>query len=168
MRRIEISDGDTVEQTRIEHILSRDNHEDLQLDYSNMVLCCNGNISGECHCDVSKKSSDITFNLFSDAFLNTISYDSGRGTTKGTIKCSNNTYEDEIKNILNLNNAQLRANRSSALYGAVLMLGKGNWPKAKIAREITKWTNKDNEGKHKPYCGIVTWYLQKKLNQAVK
>ena len=37
--------------------------------------------------------------------------------------------------------------------------------KAKIEEKLEEWLNPDANGKLKPYCGIVIWYLQKKLRQ---
>ncbi|MDM8338404.1 hypothetical protein [Mediterranea massiliensis] len=69
MRRIPIRDTNSNETTRIDHILSRRNHPELQLNYSNMVVCCPGAITSDFHCDKQKGENDITFNLFEDHFF---------------------------------------------------------------------------------------------------
>lgn len=52
----------------------------------------------ELHCDSSKSDKDISFDLFSSFFVNTISYRS----KSGKILSSNSQYDDEINNVLNL------------------------------------------------------------------
>lgn len=163
MRRIDISDGRTVEKTRIEHILSRENHSELQLDYSNMALCCDGQVDSSSHCDVSKTSNDVTFNLYDDQFFTTLSY----GSKTGEINCSNTTYRNEINTILNLNHRRLKANRCSALKGVIQYLNRKGWTAANIRAQFSNWDNRDGEGKYKEYCGIVVWYLQRKLTQNI-
>lgn len=161
MRRITISDGTNVEKTRIEHILSRENHPEQQLSYLNMVLCCDGKINSSEHCDVLKKSHDLSFDLFSEPFFNTLSYQS----KDGLIKSSNQTYNTEINDILNLNNNLLKANRHSALNGVIHFLKQKGWKKAEINKQLDSWESMDRDGKYNPYCGIVTWFLKKKLRQ---
>ena len=41
----------TNEDHRVEHIKSREQHNDLKLDYTNMVVCCPGHIGAQDHCD---------------------------------------------------------------------------------------------------------------------
>lgn len=161
MRRITISDGTNIEKTRIEHILSRENHPEQQLSYLNMVLCCDGKINSSEHCDVLKKSHDLSFDLFSEPFFNTLSYQS----KDGLIRSSNQTYNNELNRILNLNHSLLKANRHSALNGVILSLNKKGWTRANITKQLENWDLKDSDGKYKAYSGIVTWYLRKKLRQ---
>ena len=159
MRRIKISDNTTTETTRIEHILSRENHKNKQLDYNNMVLCCNGEINNSYHCDKSKGSKDISFDIFNDSFFDTISYKS----KDGAIISSNKTYNNEINKILNLNNKLLKANRLSALNGVIGYLTQKGWRLSDIKTQINKWENKNSDGKYKEYSGIVLCFLNKKL-----
>ena len=57
MRRIPTKDSNSDETSRIEHVKSRKNHPELQLDYSNMVICCPGAIGDgvSFHCDKSRR-----------------------------------------------------------------------------------------------------------------
>ena len=72
MRRIPHKDKNSNENSRIDHILSRDKHPDMKLDYGNMVICCPGAISGNFHCDKFKGEEDITFSLFNDSFIQAV------------------------------------------------------------------------------------------------
>jgi uncharacterized protein (TIGR02646 family) len=162
MRRIPIKDKNSTETSRIDHILSRTKHEDLKLSYQNMVICCPGAIDNDkFHCDKCKGEEDITFNLFDEVFISTISYNS----KDGAIKSSNAIYDKEMQGMLNLNHALLQKNRQQTLQGVTAVLNRKQvpWKKSEIRKLLEQWQNKDITGQFKPYCGIVIWYLNKKI-----
>lgn len=162
MRRIPCKDPNSTENHKIEHIQCRDNYAIRSLDYSNMIMCCPGNIGGSgLHCDSSKGNQDISFTPFDDHFIDTLSYNS----KDGHIKSSNKKYDQEINEILNLNNYLLRINRKNTLDGVLRVLMKYNYSKSYMTRILKKWESKDEEGKFPEYCGIVVYYLKKKLSQ---
>jgi uncharacterized protein (TIGR02646 family) len=167
MRRIPCRDKISNEDHHIEHILSRDNHPDKKLDYHNMVICCPGHIGDKDHCDRLKGEKDVSFNLFDDQFIATLSY-----KTDGEIVSSNKQYNDEINDVLNLNTPLLKANRKDCWNGVVqnlVTLKKDKaWDKATLRQHLQKYSSlHDKNGKlqHIPYCGIVIYNLQKKLKQ---
>lgn len=161
MRRIPCKDPLFTVDHKIEHILCRDNYPELRLNYSNMVVCCPGNIGGSgFHCDTLKDNRDISFSPFDDDFIDTISY-----SKNGIIKSSNPLYDDEINNVLGLNNPLLKINRAEALQGVIRALDKNGWSKSHIKKYLNKWNDKDKDGKFKEYCGIVIYFLQKRLKQ---
>lgn len=160
MRRIPANDLSYPENTRIDHILSRDKHDDIKLDYKNMVVCCPGAIDSIFHCDRSKGNRDVSFDLSDQAFIDTLSY----STKDGTIKCTVPRYDTEINDVLCLNNSLLKKNRRATLMGVVRQLGKNDtWRRYKINELLKEWDTKDETGKYKPYNGIVVWFLKKKL-----
>ncbi len=161
MREIPVKKKDShlTETSKIEHIKCREHHSDLQLDYSNMVICCPGFIDGTEHCDKSKDNQEITFNIFHPSLQNSISY----LTKDGTIKSSDPQWNSEIENILKLNNSMLKVNRKDALEGVISILEKKKWRKAEISSKLDLWKTKNTKGKHIPYCGIVIWFLEKKV-----
>ncbi len=161
MREIPVNKKDhgLSETSKIEHIKCREHHPDLQLDYSNMVICCPGLIDGTAHCDKSKDNLEISFNIFHPSLQNSISY----STKDGKIKSSNLVWDNEIENILKLNNSMLKVNRKDALDGVISILEKKKWRKAEISSKLDLWKTKNTNGKHKPYCGIVIWFLEKRL-----
>lgn len=161
MRRIE-DDGS---KTRIEHIVPQSAiSAEEAMDYSNMIICCSGDIEGSqhdhTHCDRHKGNDLIHFSPFSDYAASTIRYNSD-----GTMKSSDNAIDDDINNVLNLNIASLKLNRKSVKDGLVRQLGKKEWKKADLEKILLKYISKDRDGKFIPYCGVVIQYLQKKLNQ---
>ncbi len=102
MRRI------SYENMKVEHIKSRSVYPDLELDYKNLVACCNGVENGKIkHCDTNKGNTEISIDVFSSADIQTISYSSH----DGKIKSSNDAYNNDINNTLNLNCSVLKENR---------------------------------------------------------
>ena len=159
---VEKPDPTETERSKIDHIQCRDRYKQRQLDYGNMVLCCPGNINGSTHCDKSKENDDVSFSPFTPHLQQSITY----STNDGTIKSSNPTWDAEINTIICLNNEMLKMNRNQTLSGVRAFIENGKWKKAKIEQALDQWRNPDQEGKRKPYCGIVIWYLEKKLKQA--
>ena len=160
-RPIPVTNSENKETSRIEHIQCRDNYPERQLDYTNMVVCCPGFIDGTEHCDKSKKNHNISFTPFDPNVQQSVSY----GAKEADIKSSNATWNNEIDTILKLNNKLLKKNRNETLDGVRAILDKKKWSRAHIENKLMEWTNIDNEGKYKAYCGIVIWYLNKKLRQ---
>lgn len=160
MRRIPVRDRNSNETTRIDHILCRKKHGDHKLDYQNMVICCPGAIDNNFHCDKLKDDNDISFNLFNQSFIDTLSYNSN----DGTIKCAVELYNTEINSILNLNHSLLKKNRKATLKGVIRQLQKkANWKATQIRALLNDWDTKDIHGQYKPYNGIVVWFLKRKL-----
>jgi uncharacterized protein (TIGR02646 family) len=167
MRRINYVAG-AVTDTRIEHLkpqsISIDHgHPEETLAYSNMVLCCNGNIAGDgkTHCDTSKGDREISFTPFDQAVIDTISYSTG----DGHIKSSNAQYNDEFNQVLNLNHPRLAGNRRSVIKGVVKVLGKKEWKCSDLKFKLNYYSGKTSNGQHPEYCGVVVWYLKKKLRK---
>lgn len=161
---------EAVSDTRIEHLKPRrlsiaQGHPEETLSYSNMILCCNGDIDrdGNFHCDRRKEDREISFTPFDEAAISTISYSS----KDGRIGSSNRRYDDELNNVLNLNHPRLSANRSSVIKGLVKVLGKSRWGRADLEHKIDFFKGKTADGRYHEYCGVIVWYLTKKLRQYV-
>lgn len=154
-----------VTDTRIEHIKPRtlslaQGKPEETLAYSNMILCCNGDIDGSknFHCDVSKDETEIHFKPFDAAAIDTISYSSG----DGSIKSSNAVYDKDINEVLNLNHPRLKTNRHAVIKGLVTEMGKKTWSKSDIQHKLTYYGNRMSSGQLHEFCGVVIWYLKKK------
>lgn len=155
----------TQEDHRVEHILSRENHDDLKLDYKNMVICCPGHIGIEDHCDRLKGSKDISFSPMDKNFIDTLSYQ-----LDGSIKSSNKVFDDEINSVLKLNTELLKLNRKNAWNAALNELikeNKENWSNNFLDKHIKNFSIKkvsDDKLVYNPYCGIIIYFLNKKKN----
>jgi uncharacterized protein (TIGR02646 family) len=161
MRRIPLTKKDSGESetSKIEHLKPRNYHTNLELKYDNLVVCCPGYINSSEHCDKSKKSKEITFSLFDTQLQSSISY----GLTDGKIESSDISWEREINNVIYLNNPLLKQNRSQTLEGVRLAISGTNFSTQALRQKLKEWSEMDSTGKRKPYCGIVIWYLEKKL-----
>jgi uncharacterized protein (TIGR02646 family) len=161
MRRIPLakSDPGNPELSRIDHIRCRRDNPDLQLVYSNMVICCPGCINGEDHCDKSKNDSDIRFSPFDQNLENSVSYSS----KDGEIKSCDEAWNTDFNEVLKLNNAMLKLNRLGAIEAVRMYLEKKKWRPAELQQTLEIWEAKDNNNQLKPYCGVVRWYLRKKI-----
>ena len=152
MRRIPCQDANSGETSRIDHIKCRDRWPELGLSYNNMVLCCPGAITDDFHCDKRKDNRDISFSPFDDDFINTLKY----GTKDGRMQSTNADWDQEINEVLNLNNALLKSNRAEVINAVCHAFAKD---------AMEKWNNKDAEGRLKPYCGIVVWFMKRWLGR---
>jgi len=170
MRQIPVKDLSENETSKIEHIKSRCDYPDLQLDYNNMLICCPGSIDGDSHCDKSKSvgAKDISFSLFNISDINSISYSS----KDGTIKSTNPVIEHDINKVLNLNNKLLKANRLQTINGVIEVLNLKKWKKSECQLQLEKWKervtrniNGEDVSVLRPYCGVVIHFLEKKLKQ---
>jgi uncharacterized protein (TIGR02646 family) len=171
MRRIPTNDPratetSKTETSKIEHIKPRSSpHRHLEMDYGNMVICCPGKMNGEDHCDTKKGDSEMRFSPFDSRTQESISYSSGNGM----IKSNHTEWNEDINTVLNLNHPLLQANRKQTLDGVIdsltILRQKGTWKSSDIEKNIAKWSNPDAEGKRKEYCGIVLWYLKRKLKR---
>lgn len=156
----------TQEDHRIEHIKPREHYHELQLDYKNMVACCPGHLGDNEHCDRLKSSDEISFSPLDPAFIATIYYEDGK------IKSSNEKYTKDIDDVLNLNDEALVKARKYMLAETINLIireaGKKPWTKQMVEKYIQKYSTMHNENgqmKYHPFCGIVTYYLEKKLKQ---
>ncbi len=162
MRRIPTKDSNSNETTRIEHIVPQATGI-MDMDYSNMVVCCPGAIDGDFHCDKKKEMQTISFSLFDANFIKTLSYKSGTGEIIST----NPLFNQQINEVLNLNHPKLQRNRKEVLQGLISTLGKrSQWRKSEIVKTRDYFATKHN-GKFSPYCGIAVWFLNKKLDRLI-
>ncbi|MBP6721355.1 MAG: hypothetical protein KA239_03470 [Bacteroidia bacterium] len=155
-------DGTERETSKIAHLQSRSRHPELQLKYWNMVAACPGMINGDAHCDKSQESDDVTLPLFKPSLQAAISY----RTKDGEIKCAEPQWHQEMTEILKLNNALLKKCRWEVIEGVRRQIEAKKWKTTQLETILKEWENPDKEGKLKPFCGVVVWYLRKKLHQA--
>jgi len=163
MRRIPtpVNDLKANETSKIEHIQSRKNRPDLQLDYSNMAICCPGNLNNESHCDTAKKDSNLCFPLYNIELQESIYY----SLKDGSISSKREDWNNDIQNVLKLNHPLLKKNRNAALNGVIEAMKSLGWNHQTVNRKYNHYQSRNAEGKFNEYCGIVIWYLEKKIRQ---
>lgn len=162
MRRLPARDVNVDATSKIEHIKSQEDRSDLQLNYANMAICCPGNLNDETHCDNLKGCRSVSFNLHTRALQQSIEY----ASKDGFIRSTNTTWNKEINELLNLNHTMLKANRKEALWGVIEYLNAAKWTTQTINNKLNQWRQLNAEGKYFEFCGIIIWYLEKKLRVA--
>lgn len=159
----------TIADMKIEHVLSRDEHPEKQLDYSNLIGCCQGGEGkprSEQHCDTHKGAHSLSKNPAKpgiDRVQESICYD-----LYGRISSTNHTLNNEIDTVLHLNQQILCNNRKGISKVVMNELSKlsQNATKAQIRRLIQNWTDKDAGGQLKPLAGVAIYFLNKRLRRA--
>lgn len=163
---------------KIEHFLSYSGHPDLRLVYSNLFAACLGNMTAtaEEHCDTHKKSKEFHFHLCTSGNIHAdIKYKSN-----GVIFSSEETLNEEIggkydeanskfiPGVLNLNMSELIKARKSTLDGFIegyMRRFKGKLKRETLVRYRDKWSGASHTDALHPYCMIVVYYLQKKIEK---
>lgn|SRR5574344_64646 len=167
MKRIDLGiDVNGENKTRIEHIKAeskslRENHPEETLDYSNMVLCCNGESSGQRHCDLNRRDRDLHLSPLNSVDMKNIRYSSG----DGTIKSSDPSADNDLNNVLNLNNSVLKANRLEVLKVMINKMSEGRWNRSRMQTILAEYEKFDDSGCKHSFCGIVVWFLRKRLQR---
>lgn len=152
---------------KVEHVASRHEHPERQLDYSNLVACCSGNEGkrrSEQHCDTHKGSKSLSKNPAApaDRTEESIQYD-----TQGYIYSTDPVFEKDINDVLNLNTDVLRHNRKFIRQSVVkqLSLLPINSDKNKIYDLLIRWQKRDSNNKFIPYAGVAIFFIKKRLNK---
>lgn len=161
-----------IEDHRIDHLRTQNASKitgiNTDLVYSNMVICCPGNISrdGEAnyHCDKKKHNANIKISPLNGAMMSTIQF-----TPNGIIKSTDLQLDKEINENLNLNQSQLVANRKATWLRVAKGMHKQNWRIGTINHLIQVWDSKHEiniNGKkvlaYRPFCSMVLYMLRKK------
>ena len=190
MRRISIiykryNESTFIPQVGVEHISSRDEFPQKQLDYSNMVAVCNGIFGLVNHCDKTDtytwqgqkrkgkmhgKVSLLKLYPTNSDCETLIDYNSN-----GLIKSAKNdeqVEEDIMK--LNLNDEKIkgyRRNTIDAAHQRLLNMKKTQagktWNQSDFQKEVVYWTHPNKDNKLKPFCQIAIWYLKNERQKSI-
>lgn len=145
---------------KVEHLACRAGHPNKQLDYSNLLACCQGGEgTNERHCDTSKGNQEMSFSPLREECIKSLSYSS-----KGVVSSNNDKWEGEINGVLNLNTPILKDNRHEALRCLLDILARKGYTHSVLTKLLSDYQEPGVNGKRKPYCGIAIWHLQKKLD----
>ena len=164
MRRISLNNS------TIEHWTPRSKtDEKMKLQYFNMLAVCDGNANNKGSeknhtCDKKRGDSSLTVNPTDKTTLRDIKY-----TSDGFIKSENEIINTDINKTLNLNceSVFLVSNRKNALTGFLEMLNKNHGNKKIEKSQYEKYyklfSDYDSNGAKTEYCGIILWWLKKKM-----
>jgi uncharacterized protein (TIGR02646 family) len=150
------------EDMKVEHWKPQ-RYVELSLLYINMLGACDGNEGNPRHlqcCDTRKGEDELTINPLDSNSEAWIKYrDDGR------IFSDDETVNNDLNDVLNLNHQTIKDNRKSIIDGIVGCLNrkypKKQWTKSNIQEEINKWIRRDSEGKYLEYYGVALFRLQK-------
>ncbi|MFK5970591.1 MAG: TIGR02646 family protein [Candidatus Marithrix sp.] len=167
MQRIEPN----TEKTKIEHHKSqkknRQENPKLELEYQNLLGACMGNEGKPLrlqHCDTHKGEKELTINPI-DKIKNCEKLIKYR--KDGRIYSDNPVIDKDLNEILNLNMQTLvtyrKIIRQEIINKLTSVKGKKSaWPISKIKKMIEKYQSKDIDGKYKPYCQVIIYFLKKR------
>ena len=168
MRRIEEAELVRIEHWKPESLLT----EYEKLDYKNMLGVCLGHIEGtqgkDDTCDAHKGNTPITVNPLDEITLRSIYYD----TKNGEIHSSNTKIDNDLDVVLNLNSLKHRLpnNRKTKLDEFLRLLtdkfGKKDWTVSRLSKVLERYSALNEDGSKVEYLGIVSWYLNKRINSA--
>jgi uncharacterized protein (TIGR02646 family) len=145
--------------TRIEHFKSRKENKVFELNWGNLLACCNGNKGHfETHCDVAKGDKTIHYNPAAEPDVaQFINYNK-----IGFIDSENQLMKRQIE-ILNLNQNKLVGHRKSIYDNLIKALTKGGFTPAVINQKLNLYHERNNEGLYNTYKGVAIYWLSKRL-----
>lgn len=154
--------------SKIEHVLSQENHHELELHYQNLLVACSGNHGQPKNvqtCDTFKGKEDFHFNPASTRNIEELI----KYKADGEIYSDHKPLNDELIKVLNLNTFDLKRIRE----------GRYKFYKELIEREGKSRQGKDiqkrffesekqrllntQDGKFDEYCMVGVYLLNKKL-----
>ena len=164
-----------IDYTKIEHFKPRSLFRRNQLDYSNLFIACCGKkidkkefkscktpnkkyLQKEFYCDTKKDNKILNYiNLLSIVEQN-ITYQKD-----GLISSENEGINQELNQTLNLNYEDLKRNRKDTLNQLIIELNKNNWTIPILKLNLKRYQTKNLNGKYRPYCEMIVYFLNKKL-----
>lgn len=159
-----VQNGPTI--MKIEHWRCQARYPGEQLNYRNLLGAClggHGQPPHLQHCDTRKGDSDLQWNPADPAhhIETRVRYE-----VDGSIYSDDTALNDQLNDVLNLNLPVLKNNRKSALSGLLAWWSAAKpVPRARIERVINERTR--GSGDLAPYCQIVVWWLQQRLQRMV-
>ena len=153
--------------TKIEHFKCRERNPELILDYQNLHLACEGNQGRKPKfqtCDTRKDNSDInSFTLLDGSIDNKVGY-----AKDGTIFSEVEDIENEINEVLNLNEQNLRIARNSVISGLSKRVSalkkKGTLRKSTLNKQLAFWSAKQGNS-FKEYFAVAVYYLESEIQK---
>lgn len=151
---------------KIAHWHARRRHPTEQLDYGNLLGACmggEGQPASRQHCDTSQADRDISRHPADrDHFIEDLVHYHG----DGEIGALDQLFDRELREVLNLNTAFLVRHRKMILEGFKDTLRKrGSLEVVTIERLLRKWNGESGSGELEPYCGVVVYWLRKRLRR---
>jgi len=154
---------------KIEHFIHQKSRQSidnkLDITFSNMLACCMGNEGQKENfqtCDTRKGKQILTISPLTEAHIRTLKY-----APDGTIISTDENFEKEINNILNLNEDNLKRQREG-IYKLIDRVVRKEFTKPNmtriqknnyLAKQINWWDSK-KDGKFSEFCMVAINYLE--------
>lgn len=150
--------------SKIEHLKPQSIYKNLQIDYSNLFVACNGgegNKANQQFCDTKKGESEFKYLDLLRNIENDLEYEKiGQNGIK--IFSNNTDLNSDIENILNLNIRILMKNRKEAYNKTIENLKSRGFSISNI-KKVKEYFMKKHNGKYEPFCQMIVYFLTKKL-----
>ena len=151
---------------KIEHWHCRTNYPGEELDYRNLLAACPGG-EGQPrplqHCDTRKADDDLLWNPAEPqrSVEQRISYG-----IDGTIRSDEPRFDRQLNEVLNLNMASIRRQRTASLDAVLHWWRKqrGSASRQRVEREIER----RNSPPLAPYVQVAIWWLERKLARGAR
>lgn len=182
MSSISIPASNKTERTKIEHYIPRDKTREVEVNYHNLYLSCDGkkqckesnnkkeNTHKNCackykkgkvsfrHCDTCKGNRKLKHIKLDGTTQSKIKYKSS-----GIIYSDDENIGYELNYILNLNNSQLVSNRKQAKQTLWQCFPEDKkWSSSFLKNKISQYKNMDKKA---PYVGFLIYVLQLRLSR---
>jgi uncharacterized protein (TIGR02646 family) len=155
----------TANEMKVEHWHSQAGHPVEQLDYSNLLGTCLGNVGqpeADQYCDTYKGDKNLSRNPATAMHMieSLIHFE-----PDGRISSSDPSFNDELNSVLNLNVAFLVNSRRAALAAFKRTLVKrGTIPRSTWERLLRDWNGESNPSAElRPFCSVIVYWLRKRL-----
>lgn len=148
--------------TVIEHVKPQTQYPEEQLDYDNLLLCCNGDANGigtQHHCDSSKRNLEIKYNPATHPCIaTTIRY-----RHNGQVFSEEAKWDFELNTVLNLNASRLCNNRKAVWNVVIEWLSQshGQRTRSEIDAKLRATYSRDQEKRLPEYCGVMAYVLKR-------
>ncbi len=158
MRRIDLDSHSSV----IEHVKPQTQYPEEQLDYNNLLLCCDGSVNEiktKQHCDRSKQNHEIKYSpAIHPCIETTIRY-----SHNGQVYSKDSQWDCDLNASLNLNTARLRNNRKAVWDAVIQWLGlrQGQRTRSELDAKLLSIFNRDQENRLPEYCGVIGYVLKR-------
>jgi len=156
---------------KIEHVKCQSKNPELELNYQNLLVACNGNHGYPKKmqtCDTFKRERNLSFNP-ADTDRNIEGFI--RFKANGQIFSDDDTIDKELNNVLNLNTKDLKDVREAfyiEIQKRIIQEGKKRKGKEIQRKFYEKEKNKlltMRNGKFEPYCMVGVYLINKKLKK---
>lgn len=136
------------------------------IDYKNLLAVCSGGTGKpqqEQHCDTHKNNALLTYNPSEPRHKERLGI--WYSKTSGEISSSDENFDKELNDVLNLNIGYLKNNRKDVIsyVNQALDKLKSRATKDDLNNLLNSYQEKNADGKFKEYAGIAIYYLQKRL-----